>query len=56
MEAVILEMAEQMRMVWFARGASEFPSDKEEKKKNHIGKQRAVEEKRGLRDQIFSCS
>ena len=38
MEAVILEMAEQMRMVWLVRGASEFPSDTEEKKKNHNGK------------------
>ena len=46
MEAVILEMAEQVRMVWFARGASESPSDRKEKK-NHNGKQRAAKRKRG---------
>ena len=45
MEAVILEMAEQVRMVWFARGASESPSDRKEK--NHNRKQRAVKRKRG---------
>ena len=56
MEAVILEMAEHIRIVWFARGASEFPSDREEKKKNHNGKAEGCLKKRGLRDQIFSCS
>lgn len=53
MEAVILEMAEQMRMVWYVRGASELPSDRG--KKNHNGKAVGCKE-RGLRDQIFSCS
>ena len=38
MEAVIFEMAEQMRMVWYVRGASELPSDREEKKKIINGK------------------
>ena len=39
MEAVILEMVEQMRMVWLVRGASELPSSGGRNSGDHNEKQ-----------------
>ena len=53
MEAVILEIAEQVRIVWLVSGASEFPSDT---RKDLRGETECLFKDKSLRDQIFSCS